>query len=95
MLVRSVKTALKFIMRGQYPNNEVLRTILVRVEYIINCRPLIHVSVDPSYPGSLATNHIPMESFKFTLVVIQFIKKTVVTSKVFAGQLLEENICLA
>jgi hypothetical protein len=39
------------------PREEVLQTLLVEAENIVNSRPLTHVSVDPDDPESLTPNH--------------------------------------
>lgn len=56
-LVRSVKTAMKATLAFHAPNDEVLLTIFSEVEFIINNRPLTHVSLDPSDRTALTPNH--------------------------------------
>lgn len=45
-LIRSVKTALKVILKERAPRDETLLTLLCEVEAIVNSRPLTHVSVN-------------------------------------------------
>ena len=54
-LVRSVKTALSATLHQRAPKEEVLLTLLVEAEHIVNSRPLTHVSVDPNDPSA----HLP------------------------------------
>jgi Family of unknown function (DUF5641) len=56
-LVRSVKTALRSTLKERAPKPEVLYTLMVEAENIVNSRPLTHVAVDPSDPESLTPNH--------------------------------------
>ena len=56
-LIRSVKVALSATLNQQFPKEEFLLTLLAEVEFIINSRPLTHVSVDPKDPISLTPNH--------------------------------------
>ncbi|CAG7729101.1 unnamed protein product, partial [Allacma fusca] len=52
-LVRSVKVALEESLRDRVPREEVLTTLLVEAEALVNSRPLTYVSVDPDDPESL------------------------------------------
>ncbi|XP_063827161.1 uncharacterized protein LOC135076671 [Ostrinia nubilalis] len=56
-LIRSVKSSLRVILKERAPKDEVLRTLLIEVENIVNGRPLTHVSVEPGAPESLTPNH--------------------------------------
>ena len=56
-LVRSVKTALSATLHQRAPKEEVLLTLLVEAEHVVNSRPLTHVSVDPNDPEALTPNH--------------------------------------
>lgn len=56
-LIRSVKTALKAILRERTPTDECLTTLLIEVEHMVNSRPLTHVSSDPKDPEAITPNH--------------------------------------
>ncbi|KFD47687.1 hypothetical protein M513_11478, partial [Trichuris suis] len=56
-LVRSAKVALRKILNGRAVTDEVLFTVVVEVESLMNSRPLTHVSLDPRDPEPLTPNH--------------------------------------
>ena len=56
-LVKSAKSALKSILNMRSLSDEVLQTVIVEVESLLNSRPLTHISVDPSDPEPLTPNH--------------------------------------
>jgi len=56
-LVQSVKVALKNTLKERAPKQEILHTLLVEAENIVNSRPLTYVSSDPKDTGSLTPNH--------------------------------------
>lgn len=57
-LVRSVKTALQHTLATKHPTEEVLQTVFIEAEHLINSRPLTEVSVDPDELESLTPNHL-------------------------------------
>ncbi|XP_043474386.1 uncharacterized protein LOC122506336 [Leptopilina heterotoma] len=56
-LVRSIKTALAATLKERAPREEVLMTLLVEAEHVINSRPLTQVSVDHRDAEALTPNH--------------------------------------
>jgi hypothetical protein len=56
-LVRSVKAALKAVLKEQFVTESVLRTTLIEVESIINSRPITYNSSDPNDYMALTPNH--------------------------------------
>ncbi|KXJ69602.1 hypothetical protein RP20_CCG026464 [Aedes albopictus] len=57
-LVRSVKTAMKVISDStQHPSDEILETILLEAEGVINSRPLTYVPLDDADDEALTPNH--------------------------------------
>lgn len=58
--VRSVKTALRTTLGAQTVTEEVLRTVLVEVENILNSRPLGYVSSDVADPDPVTPNSLLM-----------------------------------
>lgn len=54
--VRSVKTALRTTLGAQIVSEEVLRTVLLEVESILNSRPLGYVSTDIADPDPVTPN---------------------------------------
>ncbi|XP_063623886.1 uncharacterized protein LOC134795885 [Cydia splendana] len=56
-MVRTVKTALKVVMKERAPHPETLSTLMAEVEALVNSRPITHVSTDPGYPEALTPNH--------------------------------------
>ncbi|XP_063838164.1 uncharacterized protein LOC135087291 [Ostrinia nubilalis] len=56
-MVRSVKTSLMTVLKEKSPPEEVLHTLLLEVEHIVNSRPLTHISMDPEDEESLTPNH--------------------------------------
>ncbi|XP_062286759.1 uncharacterized protein LOC133992089 [Scomber scombrus] len=58
--VRSVKTALKVTVGSQTLTEEVLRTVLIEVEGILNAKPLGYVSSDVADPDPVTPNYLLM-----------------------------------
>ena len=56
-LVKSVKNALKVVLKDQAPKEELLHTLFTEIEHTINSRPLTHVSTDSRDPEALTPNH--------------------------------------
>ncbi len=56
-LVRSTKTALRVVLRSQIVTEEVLITLLVEVEGMMNALPLTHLSVNPRDNSPMTSNH--------------------------------------
>ncbi|KFD68223.1 hypothetical protein M514_19705 [Trichuris suis] len=56
-LIRSVKRPLSVALSGQRLTDEVLQTVIVKVEGLLNGRPLIHVSHHPNDEKPLTPNH--------------------------------------
>ena len=57
-LVSSVKRALRVVLGNQLVADEVLITVLTEVEFMLNSRPLSHVSNDANDPEALTPNHL-------------------------------------
>ncbi|CAH0727196.1 unnamed protein product, partial [Brenthis ino] len=55
-LVRSIKTALDATLNERQPREEVLHTLLLEAEHIVNSRPLTHLSENPE-EEALTPNH--------------------------------------
>ncbi|CDW53509.1 hypothetical protein TTRE_0000177401 [Trichuris trichiura] len=56
-MIRSAKAALHKILNGRATSDEVLLTVFIEVESLLNSRPLTHISIDPSDPELLTPNH--------------------------------------
>ncbi|KFD53967.1 hypothetical protein M513_05234 [Trichuris suis] len=56
-LIRTAKLALRTTLHGQRITDEILLTILVEIESVMNSQPLTHVGIDPSDPEPLTPNH--------------------------------------
>lgn len=56
-MIRTVKTALKAVLKERAPHPETLFTLFAEVEALVNSRPITHVSCDPNYPEALTPNH--------------------------------------
>lgn len=56
-MVRTVKTALKVVLKERAPHEDTLSTLMTEVEALVNSRPITHVSTDPNYPEALTPNH--------------------------------------
>lgn len=58
--VKSVKTALKVILKDQIVSENVLRTVLIEVEGIMNAKPLGHLSSDVADHEPITPNMLVM-----------------------------------
>lgn len=56
-LIRSVRTALRETLKERAPRQEVLQTVLVEAEHLVNSRPLTYVSTDLNDPEALTPNN--------------------------------------
>lgn len=56
-LVKSVKIAINAIFNERSVTEEVLQTVFIEAESIVNSRPLTHVSLDPHELEALTPNH--------------------------------------
>lgn len=61
-LIGSVKKVMGQIMPARHPNDELLRSILMEAENIINSRPLTFVSIDSADQEALTPNHFLLGS---------------------------------
>ena len=57
ILVKSVKRALKAVLKDTCVTESVLRTTLTEVENVVNSRPLTHNSSDPNDLSAITPNH--------------------------------------
>lgn len=56
-LVRSTRTALRVVLRSKTVSEEVLITLLVELEALLNARPLTHLNFDPRDNSPMTPNH--------------------------------------
>ncbi|GBP79324.1 hypothetical protein EVAR_99547_1 [Eumeta japonica] len=56
-LGRCVKTALAAMLRERSPSEEVLHTLLLEIEQIVNSKPLTKVNTEPIEVEGLTPNH--------------------------------------
>ncbi|XP_055914028.1 uncharacterized protein LOC129947476 [Eupeodes corollae] len=61
-LVRSVKTSLYDIVPTRNPSDELLRSMLIEVENIVNSRPLTYIPIDDESEEALTPNHFLLGS---------------------------------
>ncbi|KAJ8346562.1 hypothetical protein SKAU_G00279630 [Synaphobranchus kaupii] len=64
--VKSVKTALKVMLKDQIVSENVLRTVLIEVEGIMNAKPLGYLSSDVADPDPITPNILIMGRRDFT-----------------------------
>ncbi|GBP23386.1 hypothetical protein EVAR_22244_1 [Eumeta japonica] len=63
LLMRSLKTALAATLREKSLREEVLHTLLLEAEHIVNSRPLTEVDIEPTEAGDLTPNHFLIGRF--------------------------------
>jgi hypothetical protein len=94
-LVRSVKRALSVTLKENTPREEILSTLLVEAEHVINSRPATNVSVAHDDEPALTPNHFllgstltlpPPESTDADLSERQGYKKTLRLADHFWGR---------
>jgi hypothetical protein len=56
-LVRSVKQCLEALLKSSFPREDTLRSALIEAEFIVNSRPLTHVSIEDEDEEALTPNH--------------------------------------
>lgn len=71
-LIRTVKGALKTVLKEQKPREEILLTLLAEVEMTLNSRPLTYVNTDPDDPIALTPNHLLLGTASGTSTVGSF-----------------------
>ncbi|XP_075150659.1 uncharacterized protein LOC142224757 [Haematobia irritans] len=61
-LVRSIKTVLYRIMPTRSPSDELLRSMFIEIENVVNSRPLVYVPLDEDSSEALTSNHFLLGS---------------------------------
>lgn len=61
-LIGSVKSIVIEVMSTRRPTKQILRSVLIKVERIINSRPLTYIEFDPKAPEALTLNHFLLGS---------------------------------
>ena len=57
-MIRSVHRILSITFKGQVLTNDTLQTIIIKIEAIVNSRPLIPITFDPKDEELLTPNHL-------------------------------------
>lgn len=91
-LVRSIKTAVRVILKERSPKEEILYTLITEAEHIVNSRPLTHVSSDNRDPEALTPNHFLIGSSSGSPVLGEFDKSDLIGRKQWrVAQALADN----
>lgn len=61
-LIGSVKKVLSNINPSRNPSDELLRSLLIEIENIVNSRPLTHVAIESNDAEALTPNHFLLGS---------------------------------
>lgn len=56
-LIRSIRTAIRETLKQRAPRQDVLETVLIEAEHLVNSRPLTYVSTDANVTEALTPNH--------------------------------------
>lgn len=65
---RTIKTALKSVLKHQFPHEEVLLSLMV--EDIVYVPPLVHLSVDPDDEEAQSPNHLLIVSSSSNILLM-------------------------
>jgi len=57
-MIRSISKILNVLLRDQLVSDEKLNTFMIEVESILNSRPLVPISMDPTGEDRLTPNHL-------------------------------------
>ncbi|KAF7655539.1 hypothetical protein LDENG_00054600 [Lucifuga dentata] len=79
--VRAIKTALRVAIGGQIVTEEVLRTLLVEVEEMLNSKPIGYVSSDISDPDPVTPNLLLMGRLEAALPQVMFVNSDLLTRR--------------
>ena len=78
-----MKSALNHTLKETVPAEEVLYTLFVEIEHMVNSRPLTHVSTDPRDREALTPNHFLIGSSSGYLRLDRYEMETVTPRKYF------------
>ncbi|XP_044755103.1 uncharacterized protein LOC123314055 [Coccinella septempunctata] len=80
-LVKSIKITLSIILKDKSPQEEVLQTLLIEAESLVNSRPLVHVSLDNADSEVLTPNHFLIGTSSAAQIPGKFDENDLVTRK--------------
>lgn len=80
-LVRTVKIALHATLNDETTTDEVLLTVLAKIEHSVNSRPLTHVSIDSRDKEALTPNHFLIGTFSGAIKLSSFNEKPLCSRK--------------